>query len=44
MDYPIPKYTEKVIYPGTDTRDDYTKWNVTNQVISKQFKENLLKK
>lgn len=30
MDHPIPKLTEKKIYEGTDTRNDYTNWNVSN--------------
>jgi hypothetical protein len=30
MDHPIPKFTEPKIFEGTETRDDYTKWNVSN--------------
>ena len=43
-DHPIPKYKEPLIYTGTDTRNDYTKWNVSNQIIQKEVKENYLKK
>lgn len=43
-DHPIPKYKEPLVYPGTDTRNDYTKWNVSNEIIQKEVKENYLKK
>ena len=29
MDHPLPKYKPPVIFEGTETRDDYTKWNVS---------------
>ena len=34
-DPPPPKYKEPVVYQGCDTRNDYTKWNVSNQPIPK---------
>lgn len=37
-DNPIPKYKEPIIYEGTDTRNDYTQWNVSNQIISKEVR------
>ena len=43
MDHPLPKYKEGKIYEGTDTRNDYTKWNVSNQVSMKEMKENFQK-
>lgn len=30
MDHPIPKFHEQKIYEGTDLRNDYTNWNVSN--------------
>ena len=35
LDHPRPKYKPQKIYDGTDTRNDYTKWNVSNEVIRK---------
>lgn len=43
-DHPIPKYKEPLSYPGTDTRNDYTHWNVSHQIIPKEVRENHLKK
>jgi hypothetical protein len=43
MDHPLPKYKEPKIHSGTDTRDDYTHWNVSNEVSRKSIKENLTK-
>lgn len=35
LDNPVPKYTQQKLYDGTDTRNDYTNWNVSNQVLFK---------
>lgn len=44
MDHPLPKYKEPKIYDGTDTRNDYTNWNVSNEVSRKDFNQGLMKK
>jgi len=38
MDNPILKYSQQKIYDGTDTRNDYTNWNVSNQILFKKIK------
>jgi hypothetical protein len=43
MDHPIPKFKEPIIYEGTDSRNNYTKWNVSCQMVGKDVKENLMK-
>jgi hypothetical protein len=37
----VPKYTEKQIEMGTDTRNDYLGWNVSAQQDEKQRKIDL---
>lgn len=44
MDQPSPKYKEPIYYAGTDTRDDYTNWQVSTEVSKKYNNDNLLKK
>ena len=31
-DQPEPKRKDPLIYPGTDTRNDYTNWNVSTEI------------
>ncbi len=40
-DHPIPKGKDPVIYQGTETRDDYTKWNVSTEILNKEIRANL---
>jgi hypothetical protein len=34
-DFPMPKYAEKHIEPGTDLRNDYTGWNVSTELANR---------
>lgn len=40
-DHPAPKGSEPIFYPGTDTRDDYTNWNVSTEIRNKEIRANL---
>jgi len=53
LDHPMPKYKEKKIEPGTDTRNDYTGkisflphnlqgWNVSTELMNKFERAKLL--
>ena len=33
-----------MIFDGTELRDDYTHWNVSNQVVPKEVRQGLLEK
>mmetsp|Transcript_3830 Transcript_3830/g.3274 ORF Transcript_3830/g.3274 Transcript_3830/m.3274 type:complete len:82 (-) Transcript_3830:333-578(-) len=41
-DFPVPKFKEKYIEAGTDTRNDYTGWNVSTQNLNKFERTKLL--
>ncbi len=43
FDHPIPKYKENKIYTGTETRDNYTNWNVSTEVNKREISNNLSK-
>jgi hypothetical protein len=43
FDHPIPKYKENKIYPGTELRDDYKNWNISNE-IDKKYVQNQFNK
>jgi len=43
-DFPMPKYQEKYIEEGTDTRNDYTGWNVSTEPLNKFERTRLLDK
>ena len=32
FDHPIPKEKPNIIYGGTETRNDYTNWNVSTEI------------
>ena len=38
-DAPLQKFKEKIIEPGTDTRNDYTNWNVSVEVNGREYKK-----
>lgn len=42
-DNPIPKSSDPIIYAGTDTRNDYTNWNVSTEILNKEIRANLYK-
>lgn len=42
-DHPLPKSTDPHIYPGTDTRNDYTNWNVSTEISKLEIRANLYK-
>lgn len=39
FDTPLPKFRPSKIEAGTDTRDDYTGWNVSTQPMNRFQKE-----
>lgn len=44
FDHPVPKPSEPKNYVGTETRDDYTKWNVSTEVSKKILNDDLSRK
>lgn len=44
FDQPIPKLKDKFVEPGTDTRNDYTGWNVSTEVDQRMKNRDLLQR
>ena len=44
FDHPVPKPSSPKNYVGTETRDDYTKWNVSTEVSKKLLNDDLSRK